>query len=328
MRMGDSGRSPTGGEVDYRSTGAGRRQSWFGLNRHVKRFLSLRVPHAALRAAVRVAPSLRSGRLPAPASLREVTGHIGAATFVMLHPDRCENAKALYWGGGRLPRPADAFALDLVARLARQADILLDVGAYTGLFSLACTAANPRLRVHAFEIVPAVADVLQENLDRNGVTARVTVHLEGVGEPDTRMRVPAGGGGSALPSFYSSRLSFNAGREIRFRSLDSVEVLFPVASRVVMKVDVEGTENAVFASGQDLLQRFFPDILCEVLDGVADGPRLEELLEPAGLRAYVVAAGGLIPRHRIVPDAHHRDWLFTAREPGELGALGIRVAAT
>jgi hypothetical protein len=135
-----------------------RRQSWFGLKRHVKRFMSLPVPNAILGLVARVFPSLRSGRLPAPAALREVEGRVGGATFVMVDPARCENAKELYWGRGRRPKAQDRLALDTVAVLAREADTFLDVGAYTGLFALAVTAFAPKVDVHAFEIVPAVAD--------------------------------------------------------------------------------------------------------------------------------------------------------------------------
>lgn len=312
--------------VDYRTSGAGRRQSWFGMKRHVKRFMSLPVPHAALRVIVRLMPSLRSGRLPAPARLHEVTGRVRDASFVMLRPDRCEIAKELYWGGGRRPKRQDAFALDLVARLAREADVLLDVGAYTGVFTLASTTVNRSLRAHAFEIVPGVADALEQNLARNSVADRVTVHREGVGQPESSMRVPAGEGGSALPSFYSSRMRFDEGVVVGFRSLDSLAALVPARSRVVMKIDVEGTENAVFRHGREFLGRFRPDILCEVLHGVADGEEIEGLLSPLEPRFYLVREADLLPRAHVTPDARFRDWLFTMRDPADLEALGVVVA--
>jgi hypothetical protein len=55
-----------------------RRQSWFGLKRYIKRFLSLGFPNAILRLVARFVPSLRSGRLPAPANLKEVEGRVAA----------------------------------------------------------------------------------------------------------------------------------------------------------------------------------------------------------------------------------------------------------
>jgi FkbM family methyltransferase len=303
-----------------------RRQSWFGLKRHVKRFLGLAVPNALLRFASRFVPSLRSGRLPAPARLREIEGRVGGATFVMLDPARCENAKELYWGKARRPKAHDRLALDAVAVLARESDTFLDIGAYTGLFTMAVTAFAPRVDVHAFEIVPAVADALEANVHRNGVSDQVEIHREGIGDPEVTMRVPSGEGGSALPSFYSSRMRFDEGETVGFRSLDSVAALIPDAARVVMKIDVEGTEDAVFRYGQAFLLSVRPDILCEVLHGIADGPALDELLAPASLHRFLVTGSRLEEADRIEPHATFRDWLFSPRTAEELRGLGLPVS--
>ena len=314
---------PSADTVDFRASKAGRKQSWFGLKRHVKRFMSFPVPNAALRAAARFIPSLGRGRLPAPASVHEVTARVDGITFVMLDPSRCEVAKELYWGSGTMPRAQDAFALEVVTRLSRTADVLLDVGAYTGVFALAGAAANPKLRVHAFEIIPQVAAALEANLRRNSVADRVQVHLEGLGEEGQTMRVPTGEGGSALPSFYSSRMHFDEGVEIPFHSLDSFIDMLGDARRVVMKIDVEGTEDALFRDGQRFLERFHPDMLCEVLDGVADPRVLETLLSPHGYRFYAVRERAAIARDHIRPDPAFRDWLFSTQDHDDLQASGV-----
>ena len=319
---------PIGGSTrwqDERMEDHLQRQSWFGIKRYVKRFLGLGIPNAVLRAAATYVPSLRSGRWPAPAKLREVTGRVGAATFVMLDPSRCENAKELFWGGGRRPSAHDRLALDAVAVLAKDADVFLDVGAYTGMFTLAVTAFDERVEAHAFEIVPGVVRALEANVRRNGVEDRVTVHREGIGPPETTVRMPSGEGGSALPSFYSTTMRFDDGVEIPLRSLDSVAELIAPDARVVMKVDVEGTENAIFASGQAFLTSFRPDILCEVLVGRADAVALDDLLAPAELLRYLVTDARLVPRDRIEPDPRYRDWLFTRRTPDQLRTLGLPV---
>jgi FkbM family methyltransferase len=302
-----------------------KRQSWFGLKRHVKRLMSLRLPNAALRTVARFVPSLRSGRWPAPAYLTEVEGRVAGSSFVMLDPARCENAKELFWGLGRRPTAHDRLALDAVACLVRDADVFLDVGAYTGLFTLATTAVAPQLTAHAFEIVPAVADALEANVRRNGLADRVTAHREGIGVDGTTIRVPTGEGGSALPSFYSTTMRFEEGELVPIRSLDSVAELLDDGARVVMKVDVEGTEDRVFGSGQRLLEAFRPDILCEVLHGHADGDRLDTLLESAELRRYLVTDTALVERERIEPDVLFRDWLFSPRSPQELHRMGLPV---
>jgi precorrin-6B methylase 2 len=75
-------------------------------------------------------------------------------------------------GAGRRTRAEDVVALEVVAKLALDADVFLDIGSYTGLFTLATTAVNPRLHAHAFDVVPSVVATLEANLDRNEVSDR------------------------------------------------------------------------------------------------------------------------------------------------------------
>jgi FkbM family methyltransferase len=312
--------------MDYRKTETGRKRSWFGSKRYVKKVLSLRLPHALLRTAVRFAPELKQGgRLPAPASLHEVDGRVAGSRFVMLRPDRCTVAKELYWGQGHRPKPEDHFAVELFARVARRSDVMLDVGAYTGLFTLVGSMVNPDATAHAFEIVPDVYQGLFDNCVRNDILHRVTLHHLGLGEDGALMRVPASSRDSALPSFYSSRLHFDTGVLVRFVSLDSFAERLPAGSRVVVKVDVEGTESEVFRSGQRFLASFRPDILCEVLEGVGDGLELEKLLSPHGYRFYLVRERDLLPSEHIEPSPRFRDWFFTTLDPEALSAEGTPV---
>jgi len=305
--------------ADYRSSAEGRRQSWFGAKRYVKRSLALRGPHAVMRALLRFAPRLRrTGRLPAPAHLKEVAGRVLDVRFVMLRPDLDEVAKELYWGKGTRPQPADRFALELFARAAQRSDVALDIGAYTGIFTLVAALVNLQLAVHAFEIVPDIYTALVDNCARNDVLHRVTLHHVGLGDPDRIATFPAVSATSALPSYYSSRLPFEDGVRIRFRSLDSFVHEVPPGSRVLLKVDVEGTENEIFAHGQAFLSAFRPDIVCEVLYGVADGEELERLLAPHGYRFHRIRETDLEPAEHVEPVAAVRDWFFTMSDARDL----------
>ncbi|WP_344336463.1 FkbM family methyltransferase [Brevibacterium salitolerans] len=332
-----------------------RKQGWYGVKKHVKTALSQPLLHPLMRAVALRSPGLAVRRLPAPRSLREVRGHVTEAEFVMLRPDRCEIAKEMYWGGGTRPDPRDRFALELVTRLSQDARVLLDVGAYTGVFSLAAAAANPALRVLAFDIVPPVVRMLEANVVRNRMQSRVQVRGFGVGDPEATMHMPSADRGPALPSFYSQEMDFANGVDVGFVSLDSltdeVEEIVEAApsdaeagpaeeagaeagaaesavpssgASVVMKIDVEGGETEVFAHGQRFLARFAPDMLCEVLPG-ADAMGLEEQLAPHGMRFYAVGESWLEERERIAPEESFRDWFFTTRGPEELRGLDIDV---
>lgn len=300
--------------ADYRRSKLGRRRSWWGAKRYAKRFFALPGIHALVRLAARLRPGLRhGGRLPAPARLREVEGEAGGSQFVMLGPDRCIIAKELYWGEGRRPRNEDQLALEIVVAAAERSDVLVDIGAYTGLFTVAATRANPALRAHAFEIVPENYRAMLDNCVRNDVLDRVTLHHTGVGKPGARMRVPGRTTGSALPDFYSSRLRFDSGVAIRFEALDSLVDRIPSGATVTMKIDVEGTEATVLRHGSRFLSQARPLILCEVLPD-ADVDELEAILEPLGYRYGVVREGDVTTSSRIEPDERFRDWLFMPSE--------------
>jgi FkbM family methyltransferase len=314
--------------TDYRSSAVGRRRSWYGLKKHVKRVLGWRIPNWVLRRVRPAIPSLReSGRLPAPAHVKEVRGVVRSASFVMLRPDRCVVAKELYWGQGRRPRPQDAFAVELFATLARESDVSLDIGAYTGIFTLVATVVKPSLHAHAFEIVPDVFKALFDNCVRNDVLHRTTLHPEGIGAPHSVLRVPVRSIDSALPDFFSSRLHVKSGVLVAMRSLDSLVPAVPARARILIKVDVEGTENAVFEHGSAFLRTFHPDVLCEVLEGVAEADVLEKLLVPHGYRLYLVRREDLLAAERIAPHPDYRDWLFSTKTPDELAALDVAVAS-
>ncbi len=214
-------------------------------------------------------------------------------------------------------------AVQVFASLARRSDITIDIGAYTGIFTLVATAVNGSLRAHAFEIVPDVYEALRENCLRNGVLDRVVLHNEGIGNPETYIMIPPASGGSALPDFYSSRLRFQDGAVIPFRSLDSLVALMPPGGNVLVKVDVEGTENDVFRFGQRFLSSFLPDILCEVLPEVATPAELEALLAPHGYHFYLVKGTGLQRYAHIHAAARFRDWFFTIKEPEQLRRAGL-----
>jgi hypothetical protein len=100
----------------------------------------------------------------------------------------------------------------------------------------------------------------------------------------------------------------------------------PVPSRVVMKIDVEGTEDEVFRSGQVFLETFKPDMVCEVLHAVADGEELGRLLSPFGYDYYLIRSTRLERRARIAPNPDYRDWFFSTRTPDDVRRLGVQVA--
>lgn len=302
------------------------RHNWCGVKPWAKRLLARSAAHRAVRVAVRLAGSrVPRERLPAPASLDRVTARMAGVSFVMLRPDRCIVAKELYWGRGRRPRPADQLALDVFAAFVDEARLVIDVGAYTGLFSLLAARRSQTAEVHGYEVVPLVARAARGNVAANGLEQRVTIHGAAIGADGDSVVVGDGAGGSAWPDFYSTRMSFSGGTKVQVRSLDAVVRELGVPPPAVVKIDVEGTEDVVLRHARSFLTSHRPDILCEVLPG-GNAPTVQAVLEPHGYRYLRVEDGVLRPHAELMPREHYRDWLFTTRGDAELASLGMPVA--
>lgn len=294
-------------------------QSWRGLKAPVKRALSVPPLHWAMRrVAPRVLPPESVWRLPAPWTLRRSTASMCGTEFVMLDPARCIVAKELYWGRGKRPGGRDQLALEVFAELAREAALVLDVGAYTGVFSLLAARVNPSARVHAFEVVPAVHRAAWANVLANDLAMQVQVHLCGLGGEAGSVLMPLGEGGSALPDFLGTDMGFDSGVRVPVRTLDDVADAEHVGGPTLVKIDVEGAEASVLAGAAHLLARSDVDLVCEVLPG-ADAEALRAILADHGYRTLRVGSVRL-EEAELVPDARWRDWLFTRRDDANLDA--------
>ena len=329
-----------------------RRQSWFGLKRPIKRAVSLpgvnQVAHAVTRNR-RGADA--AARLPAPMGVHQVLGRIDDITIVMNDPAQCIIAKELYWGGGRRPRAQDQLALEVFARLAQQADHVLDIGSYTGVFSIVAAKVNRAATVDAFEIVPSNFLAAWGNVIANDLVGRVQVHLEGVGEEGS-IRMPAATGGSALPDFWSiDDAEAEGGVRVRVSTLERIvsrRAPTPGAD-ILIKVDVEGHENAIVTADAEVgadpdagadadsstavvgaIEAYQPTFLMEILPGAEVAPLLEIFgrpgrRTPAPYRFYLIAEGRLRQAPTLHGDEDCRDWLITTLNPEELTGLGIAV---
>src|SRR6476619_920138 len=87
--------------------------------------------------------------------------------------------RALYWRGLNSWEPE---TISVFRELVKEARVFVDVGANTGIYSLIGLAANPKLRVIAFEPVPRIRQRLEENLVLNGWQTRCEIRGEAVSD--------------------------------------------------------------------------------------------------------------------------------------------------
>jgi len=298
------------------------RRNWFGAKKQVKRVLGfkpLNRPLIGLLSGLDRAE--RFYRIPV--NLAEVEAEVEGKTFTLLHPMQCCIANEIFWGKGQRLKRDDRLALKIFFRLAKTAEVVFDIGANTGLYSMVAALANPELQIHAFEIVPEVMIALQRNFFRNDIHFRSECHFYGIGKEGAMLTMPLGNEGSGLPTTLSSRTRFDSGVRVKTRSLNSLAALLRDRSRVLIKIDAEGTEDEIFASGEAFIQAFRPDILCEILPAESAADEIQAIVQRHAYRTYQVQDDRLEEFPRIIPDAKHLDWLFTGKSREQLQALAL-----
>jgi FkbM family methyltransferase len=194
-------------------------------------------------------------------------------------------------------------------RFLRRGDVVLDVGAHVGLFTLvSALEVGPVGEVHAFEPVPANFAALEANVELNGfeniVLNRAAVGAENgeveLGIPDDALAL--GGETSAMYTVGGGARTVSAPL---IRLDDYVGALGDREIRI-LKMDAEGLEPSVLEGFRDRLQHAPPaaivlEVNVELLDRHGfTGPELISELRSYGYELYR-------PTVRGVPKPHEPD---------------------
>lgn len=216
------------------------------------------------------------------------------ATGQRLRVDLRDWCGALYLNPGAIEPVTTRFLRGAL----RPGDVFVDVGANVGYFAiLAGGWVGPAGRVIAVEPNPTLADLLTASVRLNmleGVVAPVRQAVAEVGGEQAPLYLSNDSGNTGLSSLtpssghlQSGTLSAGNAINVTTTTLSELAKVHNLNRLDVLKIDVEGAEERVWAGATDVLQRLRPRfIICEShLDGPVsqDARRLGytvEMLEP------------------------------------------------
>ncbi len=210
-------------------------------------------------------------------------------------------ASMLFWRGvdGWEPTTIRTFL-----QLVSPGSTVFDVGANSGLFSLLAARRDPTVTVHAIEPVARVFSVLQSNVALNRLV-NVTCHRLACSDrsgPAT-LHVPTREPVPVMASLLSGWPDVAAtGETVECGTVDELVETAGVTRVDVVKIDAEGSEDAVLRGARRTLGQYRPFVLAEVLGRSGLGSSVTAALAeheyrffrlgPRGVRRCAEIAGG------------------------------------
>lgn len=245
---------------------------------------------------------MRAVGLIPPAFLHQRLFYSGPFSFVlegkkvkMMHTShQIENS--LFWKG--VDGEWERTSLQLWIQAAKEARVILDIGANTGAYSLIASSVNPDAKIIAFEPLPKAIEYFKKNCELNRVEivlyekalsnfeGEAVVYLEGMEdfayavavnrklqEPDHKTR-------ELLIQTTTLR------KVIEEQGLETIDLI---------KIDVEGHEAEVLETVKDYLELWSPIVLIEILtDGTAR--RIEEIVRKVDYHYFNIDESGRVER--------------------------------
>ena len=162
-------------------------------------------------------------------------------------------------------RVQDPHVVDFVARFARPGSIVLDVGAYTGVMTVAMARRCPDTIIYAYEANPEIYELLAGNLRRNQIANVRPVHMavyDGTCDelcfPDTNAGYIEGNDNYAAfgvdPELHDASYMVPAG------ALDAQGYTAPVS---VIKIDAQGADLHVMRGAERIMREQRPHVVFE-----------------------------------------------------------------
>jgi FkbM family methyltransferase len=170
----------------------------------------------------------------------------------------------IFWTG--LAGGWEKRSLEVWIQLCRRSDVILDIGANTGVYSLVAEALNPRARVYAFEPVARVYEKLVANMALNGFAVRCReLALSSYDGHGTIYDLP-------VEHIYTVTVNKNTYppdwpvKETRIvtKRLATFIKEEQLARIDLIKLDVESHEGEVLEGMGEYLRRMMPTLLIEV----------------------------------------------------------------
>ncbi|HUR22059.1 MAG TPA: FkbM family methyltransferase, partial [Vicinamibacterales bacterium] len=229
----------------------------------------------------------------------------------------------LFWRGVGYYEPISRL---VVQELVRPGDTFIDLGANIGFYSLVVSVTRPQVSVISFEPNPRNYALLTRNARVNDLAMICEPLAISDRDGTATLYLSASDMSASLRSDFEDHADGEA--VVRTTTLDSYLQARPISGRLVIKVDVEGHEEAFFRGARNTLAARRPDIITEVTLNYSR--EAVALLKSLGYRFYQVTDEGLLEAATLAPKVRGNfvflNYLLSAQPREKVAALFQRIA--
>lgn len=213
-------------------------------------------------------------------------------------------ARGVVWGNLKV---WEATSLRVFSELSWKSERFLDVGAYSGIYSLIACADGTGEAI-AFEPNPAIRPLLERNIRANGWESRITVVPKGASDSSGTARM-------TIPEDTTAARVDDAGTGPAIE-LTTIDEVLGGRRADIIKVDVEGLEARVLAGASETLGRYKPALIVESLNEQSF-EEIRAALTPYGYdRCEHLGPNNAVLTTRYVDMDRYANFLWTAEPFG------------
>lgn len=248
----------------------------------------------------------------------------GTEPFVMFSNNDDVVARSYFWRGADAYEP---MSLKLWVALAKTSPVILDIGSYTGVYSLAASRSNSKAKIFAFEALDRIYSRLLINRHANTIgnlqsfNYAVSNH-----EGEAEFNIYSGESilvtGSSLVDKATHREVYEK-KKVKSIILDSFLKGFELGKVKLIKIDAEGAEHLVLEGLKTVIKQDCPDILIELLIN-ADLKNVTEILSCHPYRFYEIddVDGTIksIPALKSATGMHNLNTLISCKSEDEINS--------
>ena len=219
----------------------------------------------------------------------------------------------LFWDG--IENAWEKVSMSLWIKLSKQANVnvIFDIGAYTGLYALCSASLNPNAKIYSFEPMEHNFNLLNKNIQLNNYT-NITSIKKACSNITDKAIVYTEKNTTLTTSVTVNKSLFHEEKELDIVPIETVRLDEYIKNEKIegldlIKIDVETHEHEVLLGMGDLIQKYKPTFLIEVLnDEVAKN--IESIIEGMNYIYFDIDEINEIKRVDSIKKSSHFNYLI------------------